>query len=80
MKEQQIAPFTCISECLFAESRIDRHFKYPEILANFAKRPKKTLIDVGCCRGTDIRRLMARGYPAHVCYKYIYSSNIKIEG
>ena len=67
MSGQQIAPFTCISECLFAESRIDRHFKYPLVLAG-GRAAKEALIDVGCCMGTDIRTLIADGYPARVRY------------
>ena len=65
---RQIAPFTCINQCLFAESRIDQHFKYSQVLADVADMAGKTLIDVGCCMGTDIRALVARGYPAHVGY------------
>ncbi|KAL9126119.1 MAG: hypothetical protein Q9217_004780 [Psora testacea] len=60
----RIAPHTCIRECLFAESRIDRHFVYRQILSDVAVMSSKTLIDVGCCMATDIRTLIAHGYPA----------------
>ena len=71
MRQKKIAPFTCIRECLFAESRIDQHFKYPLVLAR-GRTAKETLIDVGCCMGTDIRTLITDGYPAHV--RHIYTT------
>ena len=78
MVEQQIAPFTCIAQCLFAEPRIDLHFIYPMILADLAIHANKTLVDVGCCTGTDIRTLIAHGYPAHV--GHVKTVIIKIKG
>ncbi|KAL2037668.1 hypothetical protein N7G274_009613 [Stereocaulon virgatum] len=62
-KAMKIAPHTCIRECLFAESRIDRHFAYRQVLLIVAQTPSKTLIDVGCCMATDIRTLITHGYP-----------------
>lgn len=80
-KSRQIAPFTCITECLFAESRIDRHFKYSQILADVPNTAtsQKTLIDVGCCMGTDIRTLIAHGYPAHVGHQKAQVPNPRTE-
>lgn len=57
----KIAPHTCIRESLFAEPRIDHHFAYSTILKS--RRPESLLIDVGCCMGTDIRKLILDGYP-----------------
>ncbi|KAJ2903744.1 hypothetical protein MKZ38_009396 [Zalerion maritima] len=53
---------TCIRESLFAESRIDHHFAYEEILESCS--PDNLLVDVGCCMGTDIRKLILDGYPS----------------
>ena len=39
------------------------------ILAYVANNANKSLIDVGCCMGTDIRTLIAHGYPARVGYE-----------
>ena len=77
MVERQISPFTCIAQCLFAEPRVDLHFMYPMILADLASNAKKSLIDVGCCMGTDIRTLIAHGYPAHVGYEKTIISGIE---
>jgi len=61
----KIAPHTCIRESLFAEPRIDHHFAYPAIISTRASR--KLLIDVGCCMGTDVRKLTLDGYHPEVC-------------
>ncbi|OAL68878.1 hypothetical protein A7D00_7133 [Trichophyton violaceum] len=56
----RIAPHTCIRESIFAESRIDNHFAYENILGS--RNPTDQLVDVGCCMGTDIRKLILDGY------------------
>ncbi|KAF4971259.1 hypothetical protein FSARC_1881 [Fusarium sarcochroum] len=59
----EIAPHTCIRESIFAESRIDQHFAYKSIVES--SNPKGVLVDVGCCMGTDLRKLISDGYPSH---------------
>ncbi|KAK4063519.1 uncharacterized protein Triagg1_9396 [Trichoderma aggressivum f. europaeum] len=61
---RQVAAYTCISEYMFAEPRIDRHFCYQRVVseARLRKQPLK-LVDVGCCVGTDIRQLIHDGFP-----------------
>ncbi|KAI0406632.1 hypothetical protein F4802DRAFT_87795 [Xylaria palmicola] len=62
---RKVATYTCINEYIFAEPRIDTHFYYEQVLseARSRKQPLK-LVDVGCCAGTDIRRLINDGFPA----------------
>ncbi|KAJ8080804.1 hypothetical protein PM082_017639 [Marasmius tenuissimus] len=62
----KIAPHTCIRECIFAEPRIDYHFVYRSILekARELGTASKRLVDVGCCMGSDIRKLIVDGFDA----------------
>ncbi|KAK2763739.1 hypothetical protein FQN54_009355 [Arachnomyces sp. PD_36] len=64
---RKVAAYTCITEYIFAEPRIDRHFCYERILSDAQNQgsPKK-FVDVGCCVGSDIRKLIYDGFPAHV--------------
>jgi len=58
------------------------------VLSDVADAPLKTLIDVGCCMATDIRTLIADGYPANVsrrlpqniCDQYLMMDSQKIMG
>ncbi|KAG8630059.1 hypothetical protein KVT40_001678 [Elsinoe batatas] len=59
---RNIAAYTCISEYLFAEPRIDRHFEYRNVIADRQRNCR--LVDVGCCMGTDMRKLIQDGFPA----------------
>ncbi|KAG7086729.1 hypothetical protein E1B28_002662 [Marasmius oreades] len=62
----KIAPHTCIRESIFAEPRIDHHFLYESVLEE-ARKPgptPKRLVDVGCCMGSDIRKLIFDGFEA----------------
>ncbi|KAK3935311.1 S-adenosyl-L-methionine-dependent methyltransferase [Diplogelasinospora grovesii] len=61
---RQIRAYTCISEYIFAEPRVDRHYLYHAVISEVrsSNRPLK-LVDVGCCVGTDIRQLVHDGLP-----------------
>lgn len=59
-KYSQLAPHTRIRDFLFAEPPIDRHFTYAQVMSDISVTPK-TFVDVGCCIGTDIRRLICDG-------------------
>ncbi|KAG1817400.1 hypothetical protein EV424DRAFT_1624033 [Suillus variegatus] len=60
----RVAPHTCIRESIFAEPRIDHHFQYQEVQETRRSRPyRMTLVDLGCCMGTDLRKLVVDGFP-----------------
>jgi len=65
----KIAPHTCIRESIFAEPRIDHHFIYQSVLEEAIQSSKPvTLVDLGCCMGTDLRKLVLDGFPIeNVC-------------
>ncbi|KAF2259933.1 hypothetical protein CC78DRAFT_474234 [Lojkania enalia] len=61
----KVAVYTCITEYIFVESRIERHFSYQKILSEVRGRGNSTnFADVGCCVGSDIRQLIHDGFPA----------------
>ncbi|KAG1767725.1 hypothetical protein EV702DRAFT_946915, partial [Suillus placidus] len=60
-------PHTCIRESIFAEPRIDHHFQYQEVQETRRSRSyRMTLVDLGCCMGTDLRKLVVDGFPVPV--------------
>ncbi|KAG1808902.1 uncharacterized protein BJ212DRAFT_1467045 [Suillus subaureus] len=60
----RVAPHTCIRESIFAEPRIDHHFQHQEVQETRRSRPyRMTLVDLGCCMGTDLRKLVVDGFP-----------------
>ncbi|KAI8146589.1 S-adenosyl-L-methionine-dependent methyltransferase, partial [Fennellomyces sp. T-0311] len=55
--------YKCINYYHFVKPRLPTRFYYQEILALKSKAP--VVLDVGCCTGTDLRKLMFDGYPGN---------------
>lgn len=55
--------YRCVRELMFLRPRIERHFHYPEVLATIKSAdPHARYLDLGCCFGTDTRRVVVDGW------------------
>ena len=58
----KIHPYPCVGRFRFLDLSISLHPLYPDVLARLRNSsPPQTLLDLGCCFGQDIRRLVADG-------------------
>ncbi|MCJ1398105.1 hypothetical protein MMC11_001302 [Xylographa trunciseda] len=65
----QIWPYPCIGQFRFLDLSISLQPAYPRILARLrSTTPPTTLLDLGCCFGQDIRKLVHDGAPAAALY------------
>ena len=55
-------PYPCIGQLRFLELNLAKHPYYSEILSRLEKG--QTLLDVGCCFGQDLRKLIFDGAPS----------------
>jgi len=69
-----IFPYPCIGQFRFLDLSIGNHALYPEILSRM-KSGSQAYLDLGCCFGQDIRRLVNDGVPAEKCY----GSDLKLD-
>lgn len=54
----QIVPYKSVSQQLYLVPRMPAHFGYKAVVKDLAlSKSKKTFLDVGCCMGTDLRKL-----------------------
>ncbi|KAJ3092595.1 hypothetical protein HK102_005364 [Quaeritorhiza haematococci] len=57
--------YKCIEQFMFLEPRLPNHEVYGELIAALTKKAPSTkaasFLDVGCCFGTDVRRLIMDG-------------------
>ncbi|RPD71338.1 hypothetical protein L226DRAFT_547415 [Lentinus tigrinus ALCF2SS1-7] len=56
-------PYPCIVNFNFAQLRLSRIAQYGRLLELGKSREHPILLDVGCCLGTDLQKLIADGYP-----------------
>jgi SAM-dependent methyltransferase len=61
-----VFPYPCIGQFRFLDLSIGDHAVYPEIVSRLTSGQK--YLDLGCCFGQDIRRLVKDGVPAENCY------------
>lgn len=66
-KAWNIAPYPCIGSWLFLKPSISQSPIYAEILARLKEKDQR-LLDLGCCLGQDIRKLVLDGAPAEHIY------------
>lgn len=66
-KAWAIHPYPCVGRFRFLDLSISRHPLYPHVLRRL-KEQSQTLLDLGCCFGQDIRRLVSDGAPAQNLY------------
>ncbi|KAG2206523.1 hypothetical protein INT47_008540 [Mucor saturninus] len=57
--------YRCIQRYEFAFSRIYHRFFYQRILDLGRTIKEPYFLDIGCCTGTDLRKLLLDGYPAN---------------
>ncbi|SCV68505.1 BQ2448_626 [Microbotryum intermedium] len=61
----KVHPYPCVRKWNFARYKIKRnHLGYERALADGQQDRSVILIDAGCCMGTDVRSLVAEGFPA----------------
>lgn len=58
----QIAPYPCIGGWMFLQLNMSLSPVYDEVLCRLKKGEK--LLDLGCCFGQDIRKLVHDGAPS----------------
>ena len=77
-KAWKINPYPCVGRFLFLDLSISLHPLYPSVLArlkNSSSSPPQTLLDLGCCFGQEIRRLVADGAPG----ENLYGADLRLE-
>ncbi|CAF9935016.1 MAG: hypothetical protein ALECFALPRED_006214 [Alectoria fallacina] len=75
-KAWQIHPYPCLGRFRFLDLSISLHPLYPTVLARLKdSSPPQTFLDLGCCFGQDIRRLVADG--AHG--ENLYGADLRLE-
>lgn len=58
-------PYACIGTLRFLNLSLSKHPLYPTILSRLSSpRSNQTLLDLGCCFGQDIRKLVYDGAPS----------------
>ena len=75
-KAWKIHPYPCISRSCFLDLSISLHPLYPTVLARLKNTVNSELfLDLGCCFGQDIRRLVADGVPD----EKLYGADLRLE-
>ncbi|EIW55668.1 uncharacterized protein TRAVEDRAFT_50153 [Trametes versicolor FP-101664 SS1] len=57
-------PYPCICAFHFVNLMMHKNTVYPSVLAAGKSDSTSLLLDLGCCMGTDVRKLVRDGYPA----------------
>ncbi|KAI9854881.1 MAG: hypothetical protein M1824_006512 [Vezdaea acicularis] len=75
----QIWPYPCIGQFRFLDLSISLSPAYPDVLQRLkdstTSQPPRTLLDMGCCFGQDIRRLVLDGVDS----SQLYGSDLRRE-
>ncbi|KAI0737401.1 hypothetical protein C8Q80DRAFT_1115292 [Daedaleopsis nitida] len=58
-----VKPYTCIVQFMFTKLRLPRTSGYPKLLELGRTRQNPILLEVGCCFGVDLRKVVLDGYP-----------------
>ena len=75
-KAWKIHPYPCIDRFCFLDLAISLHPLYPTVLARLKDTVSRELfLDLGCCFGQDIRRLVADGVPG----EKLYGADLRLE-
>ncbi|KAJ7111498.1 hypothetical protein C8R44DRAFT_842288 [Mycena epipterygia] len=62
-KAYEVHGYHCIRSFLFTRTRISHMAAYPRAISLGRKRQDAILLDLGCCFGTDIRKVAQDGFP-----------------
>jgi len=63
----KVFQYPCIRIFEFARLKLARLSAYPELLKLGKTRNGAIFVDLGCCLGNDLRKLILDGYPQEVC-------------
>ncbi|KAJ7142267.1 hypothetical protein C8R44DRAFT_923786, partial [Mycena epipterygia] len=64
-KAYELYAYYCIRSFSFARMNISRMSAYPRAISLGRERPDAIMLDLGCCFGTDIRKVALDGFPVH---------------
>ncbi|KAL0480261.1 methyltransferase [Acrasis kona] len=53
--------YRCIQHIMFLETRFDKHQLYPEMINKLKTDQSSRILELGCCFGTDVRKLLMDG-------------------
>jgi len=70
-----VHPYPCIRRFQFVKYKITQYPAYRDLLALGKTRSGALFLDIGCCAGTDIRKVVADGYP----HSQVIASDIRPE-
>lgn len=59
----EIHPYPCIRRLAFTKLKISRLPAYGQFLKLGKERPGAIFLDIGCCFGNDVRKVVADGFP-----------------
>lgn len=72
----KIHPYPCVGRFRFLDLSISLHPLYPAVLARLKTSPTpRKFLDLGCCFGQDIRRLVVDGVPS----ENLYGADLRLE-
>ncbi|KAI0268869.1 hypothetical protein BC834DRAFT_867632 [Gloeopeniophorella convolvens] len=57
-------PYPCVRAYHHISLKMSLNNIYPRVLSRAKEDPSAILLDIGCCMGTDVRKLVNDGYPA----------------
>ncbi|KAF4974465.1 hypothetical protein FZEAL_8636 [Fusarium zealandicum] len=60
----QVFPYPCVGELGFLDLNLAEREAYPQIIARLRASPEARHLDIGCCVGQDIRKLVHDGVPS----------------
>ncbi|KAJ3551300.1 hypothetical protein NP233_g13106 [Leucocoprinus birnbaumii] len=64
-KAYEICPYPCIRHFTFAKQPITRIPYYERVLAFGRENPDALFLDLGCCFGSDLRKVVHDGWPVN---------------
>ncbi|PFH52914.1 hypothetical protein AMATHDRAFT_1652 [Amanita thiersii Skay4041] len=62
-KAYRVYPYPCIRILSFLKLRVSRTLAYKSVLNLGQERNRPIFLDIGCCFGSDIRKVVADGWP-----------------
>lgn len=60
----QVHPYPCLGQFRFLELNLSHRDLYPKLLEELKTQPDARFLDIGCCLGQDLRKLIIDGAPA----------------
>ncbi|KDQ57217.1 hypothetical protein JAAARDRAFT_131509 [Jaapia argillacea MUCL 33604] len=64
VQEDSKYPYPCIRAFHYVNLMMSKNAVYPDIVREGKERGDTLFLDLGCCMGTDVRKLALDGYPA----------------